>query len=57
MRKLLAIACSVIPSVAVFTATVAATSRVDEPDLLCRMLFEEYVIGTGKINSSTRTAA
>jgi hypothetical protein len=57
MRKIIAIACSVIPSVAVLTATVAATSRGSEPDLLCQMLFDEYVVGRGKVNGPTRTAA
>ena len=57
MTKTIAIACSQVACVAVFTATVAAMSREEEPDPLCQLLFEEYVVGKGKINSSTRTAA
>jgi hypothetical protein len=57
MTKAIAIACSLAACVAVFTATVAAMSREGEPDRLCQLLFEEYVVGRGKINGTTRTAA
>jgi hypothetical protein len=31
--------------------------RAQVPDPLCRMLFDEYVVGAGKIDHSTRLAA
>jgi hypothetical protein len=38
-------------------AVAAPEDRPGEPDRICRMLFDEYVVGRGKINSSTRHAA
>jgi len=57
MKKRVAIVSSLLACVVVLVATVGARGREQEPDRLCQMLFEEYVVGRGMINGSTVTAA
>jgi hypothetical protein len=57
MKNRVAIVSSLLACVVVLAARVGAKGREQEPDRLCQMLFEEYVVGRGKINAPTITAA
>ncbi len=57
MLKKSVIACAVSAGLALFATTVGADRIGPEPDRLCQMLFDEYVVGTGKIDSSLELAA
>ncbi len=57
MKNARRIVCAVLVGLAALTATAAARKNGEEPDRLCQMLFDEYVVSRGKINTSTRMAA
>ena len=57
MNQVRVIVRSVLAALLALTAAAAAWQGGQEPDRLCQMLFDEYIVRSGMINSATRTAA
>jgi hypothetical protein len=54
MRKTIGSTCSKLAGLALLTTVAVAQGPADEPDLLCRLLFDTYIVADGMIGGPTR---